>query len=78
MKRRAITIRIMWGDERDKDFATEVAQLILETLRKHGFKTTKSKVYSNRKNTGGRVYITVNARTKRKREQEEHYEEHSQ
>jgi len=71
MKRRVITIRIMWSNEHDKDFAAEVAQLILKTLREHEFKATKSKVYSNRKNTGGRIYITVNVRVKRRREQEE-------
>jgi len=78
MKKRTISVRIMWSDECDKDLATEVTQLILETLREYGFKVTKSKVYSNRKNTGGRIYITVNAQTKRRRGQEEHYEEHSQ
>jgi len=66
----------MWSDERDRDFAAEVARLILETMKEHGFKATKSKVYSNRKNAGGRVYITVFARHRTSSDEEYEEEAH--
>jgi len=75
MKRRVITIRIMWSNERDKDFVAEVARLVFETLRKYRFKSGRSKVY---RNTGVRVYIAVSAQIKRRKKREEQYEEHSQ
>jgi len=66
MRKRSVSVRIMWSDELDKDFATEIAEIICEALKKRGLKTDVSKIYRNRDNTGGRIYITIERKRKTK------------
>jgi len=73
MKKKSVTVRIMWNDEHDKDLAAEIAKIVLVALREHGFTVNKSKVYRNRKNTGGRIYITISLRKAKRAENQ--YEE---
>jgi len=51
-----ITIRIMWSSREEMKKAIEIAKAIAEMLN-----AKPSKVYRNRRNSGGRIYIRVDA-----------------
>ena len=59
MKRPKFTIRIMWEDPLDKDNAIKFMKELEDLLTKKGYKHSKPKFFRNRKNGGGRIYITV-------------------
>ena len=59
VRRRTITIRIMWDDFMDKDEAIRLAKKIEDLLVREGYKYTKPKFFRNRKNSGGRIYISI-------------------
>ena len=54
---KVITIRVMWTDESEKENAIKLVNQITHCLSQLHLK--KSKTYRNRRNNGGRIYITV-------------------
>lgn len=63
-----VTVRVSWTSERDKRTALRIADEIAEAYRAKRYRVRKSKIYLNRKNKGGRIYITVERRSQPRRE----------
>ena len=55
-----VSVRIMWNSESEKKEAMYVLEKIKKEFKKlKSWDVVDSKEYANRKNTGGRVYLTV-------------------
>lgn len=55
-----ISLRLMYNEKEEKKKALKLAKLLIETLEKKGYVAkTNMKIYRNRKNSGGRIYISL-------------------
>lgn len=55
-----ISLRLMYNEKEEKKKALKLAKLLIETLEKKGYVVkTNMKIYRNRKNSGGRIYISL-------------------
>jgi len=55
-----ITLRLMYSEKEERREALKLAKLLMKTLEKKGYAVkTNLKVYKNRKNGGGRIYLSL-------------------
>ncbi|MEM1695161.1 MAG: hypothetical protein QXU26_01550 [Thermofilaceae archaeon] len=55
-----ITLRLMYSEKEERREALKLAKLLVKTLEKKGYDVkTNLKVYKNRKNSGGRIYLSL-------------------
>ena len=55
----------MWDSAAERREAEALLRDLEEFLRRRGYHVSVSRVYPNRGNTGGRIYISVKRRTSR-------------
>ena len=58
----SISVRVLWSDSSHKRTAERVVEIISAALKSSGFEVKPSRVYRNKRGSGGRVYITVKYR----------------
>ncbi|MEM3964411.1 MAG: hypothetical protein QW584_01645 [Thermofilaceae archaeon] len=55
-----ISLRLMYSEKEERREALRLAKLLVKTLEKKGYAVkTDLKVYKNRKNSGGRIYLSL-------------------
>uniref|UniRef100_A0A7C4H7P6 Uncharacterized protein n=1 Tax=Ignisphaera aggregans TaxID=334771 RepID=A0A7C4H7P6_9CREN len=55
-----ITIRLMYSEKNEKKEALKLAKYLVKMLEKKGYNVkSNSKIYRNKKNNGGRIYISL-------------------
>lgn len=54
-----IQIRVLYTDKDEKREALRVVRRIVRAISKRYEVSTNMKVYKNKRNTGGRIYLTV-------------------
>lgn len=54
-----IQIRVLYTDKDEKREALKVVRRIVRAISKRYEVSTNMKVYRNKRNTGGRIYLTV-------------------
>lgn len=52
-------VRISYDDSSEKEYAIELTKYIVKALSSKYDVETSWKVYKNRRNTGGRIYLNV-------------------
>lgn len=61
-----ITVRVSWSSRDDRRTAVRIAEEIARVYKARKYHVKVSEVYPNRKNTGGRIYITIERKNKKK------------
>jgi hypothetical protein len=54
-----VSIRVMWDSEKEEQDARYVVEKIKKAFKLKRWSYSVSKVYKNRRNSGGRIYINL-------------------